>query len=123
MAAALVLATAACTTTSSTSEPTSGEPSAGGGGGSSFTQSVIIASRSFGPDITIPVGGEVTFVNNDGAGHTVTNGENGQAGADPLFDVDLAAGATSDPITFDTPGTYPVTCKIHSSMNMTITVE
>ena len=27
------------------------------------------------------------------------------------------------PVTFDEPGTYNITCKIHPSMNMTITVE
>ena len=26
-------------------------------------------------------------------------------------------------VTFDDPGTYDITCKIHPAMNMTITVE
>jgi plastocyanin len=62
-------------------------------------------------------------VNDAGVDHTVTNGVDGQANEDPLFDVELPAGETSDPILFDEPGTYDVTCKIHSSMQLTITVE
>jgi plastocyanin len=64
----------------------------------------------------------VTFVNNDSFGHTVTNGENGTAAVGALFDEPLADGGTFE-FTFDTPGVYQVTCKIHSSMNMTITVQ
>jgi plastocyanin len=52
----------------------------------------------------------------------VTNGENGVAAANALFDESLADGEGFE-FTFDTPGVYLVTCKIHSSMNMTITVQ
>lgn len=84
---------------------------------------VTITSSSFGDDFTIPAGGSVVFVNNSGNNHTVTNGVNGEPAEDPLFDIELADGETSDPITFDEPGTYDVTCKIHPSMQLTITVE
>jgi len=83
---------------------------------------VTISGRSFGGDITIAAGSTVTFVNNDSVGHTVTNGENGVAAADALFDESLADGGTFE-FTFDTPGVYHVTCRIHSTMNMTITVQ
>ena len=119
MAAALILAMAACTSSGTSSEPSA---SAGGGGGGNPV-TVTISGRSFGPDITIPAGTSVVFVNHDAFGHTVTNGESGQAAPDALFDFALADGATSDPVPFDTPGTYQVTCKIHSSMHLTITVE
>ena len=39
-----------------------------------------------------------------------------------LFDLVLEPGV-SDSYTFDTPGTYPITCIVHPLMNMTITVE
>ena len=83
---------------------------------------VTISGNSFGGDITIAAGSTVTWVNNDSVGHTVTNGENGSAAADALFDEPVADGGTSE-FTFDTPGVYQVTCRIHSSMNMTVTVE
>jgi len=83
---------------------------------------VTISGSSFGGDFTISAGSTVTFVNNDSVGHTVTNGENGTAAADALFDEALADGGTFE-FTFDTPGVYLVTCRIHSSMNLTITVQ
>lgn len=108
------------------SEPAASEAPASEAPASEAPQSgqitVTIIGSSFGPDITITAGSSVVFVNNDGFGHTATNGENGTAEADPLFDESLADGASSEPIVFDTPGVYNVTCTIHSSMNMTITV-
>jgi plastocyanin len=83
---------------------------------------VTISGNSFGGDITIAAGSTVSWVNNDSVGHTVTNGENGSAAADALFDEPVADGGTFE-FTFDTPGVYQVTCRIHSSMNMTITVQ
>ena len=121
MAAALILAMAACTSGGTSNEPSASAGGGGGGGGNPVT--VTISGRSFGPDITIPAGTSVVFVNHDAFGHTVTNGESGQAAANALFDFALAGGATSDPVPFDTPGTYQVTCKIHSSMHLTVTVE
>ncbi len=84
---------------------------------------VTITSSSFGDDFTISAGSTVVFVNNAGRNHTVTNGVDGVAAEDPLFDIQLADGESSDPITFDEPGTYDVTCTIHPSMQLTITVE
>ncbi|HEX9738883.1 MAG TPA: plastocyanin/azurin family copper-binding protein [Candidatus Limnocylindria bacterium] len=83
---------------------------------------VTISGSSFGGDFTISAGSTVTFVNNDSFGHTVTNGENGTTAADALFDEALGDGGTFE-FTFDTPGVYLVTCRIHPSMNLTITVQ
>jgi plastocyanin len=110
-----LLAMAACGPSAS---PSPVETAAVGG-----DTTVIITGTSFSDDITIPAGSSVTFVNADGFDHTVTNGVDGVAATGALFDVSLGAGASSDPIVFDTPGVYGVTCKIHSTMNMTITVE
>jgi len=106
--------------TESAAASTAASPSEAGTVGGDTT--VIISGRSFGGDITISAGSTVTFVNNDSVGHTVTNGENGVAASDALFDEPVADGGTFE-FTFDTPGVYLVTCRIHSSMNMTITVE
>ena len=107
-----VVSLAACQSSASPSASSAGE-----------VTTVTISGNSFGDDITISAGSSVVFTNSDSHGHTVTNGTDGVAVDNPLFDEDLAAGASTDPIVFDTPGTYDVTCKIHSSMHLTITVE
>ena len=132
-----MLALAACSPSASASSPaespaaslaeppaesaasTAASPSEAAVGGDT---TVTISGRSFGGDITIAAGSTVTWVNNDSVGHTVTNGENGVPASDALFDESVADGGTVE-FTFDTPGVYQVTCKIHSTMNMTITVE
>ena len=111
-----MLALAACS-------PSASAPSPSEAGAAFGDTTVIISGSSFSDDITISAGSTVTFINDDELGHTVTNGIDGVAAVDALFDVSLAAGATSDPIVFDTPGVYQVTCKVHPTMNMTITVE
>ena len=58
----------------------------------------------------------------DSTKHTATQGKDGQKADDAQFDLQLDPGA-SDSFTFDTAGTYDVTCTIHSQMNMTITVQ
>lgn len=83
---------------------------------------VTIANLDFGPDLAIAAGTTVTFINDDTVPHTATNGTDGVAASDSLFDLQLAVGA-SDSYTFAEPGVYPVTCTLHPQMNMTITVE
>jgi plastocyanin len=75
------------------------------------------------PTLTIPAGTSVTFVNEDSAPHTATNGTDGDAAADAAFDIDLGAAGTSGTYTFDEAGEFPVTCTIHPQMNMVIVVE
>ena len=72
--------------------------------------------------LTVTVGTKVTFQNKDTVDHTVTNGKDGKPDANAAFDKSLPAGQSVD-ITFDKAGTFKVTCKIHSSMNMTVTVQ
>jgi len=72
--------------------------------------------------LTIPAGTEVTFLNADGFTHTVTEGTDGQPVGDPIVDEEIDQNGSVS-VTFDEPGTYNITCKIHSSMNITITVE
>lgn len=109
--AVLALIAAGCTQAS---------PEADGGGATGDT--VTITGSSFGDDITVAAGTTVTFVNDDTLPHTVTEGSDGQIADGARFDEDVPAGE-SVPITFDDPGTYQVTCEIHSTMNMTVTVE
>ncbi len=81
------------------SSPAASSPSAGG-----ETHTVTITGNSFGDDFTIAAGDSVVFVNDAGVDHTVTNGVEGTANEDALFNVELATGETSDPIVFDEPG-------------------
>jgi plastocyanin len=53
----------------------------------------------------------------------VTEGEDGVAVEDAMFDISLEDGSSTDPIEFAEPGEYHVTCRIHHTMNLTITVE
>jgi plastocyanin len=83
---------------------------------------VTLSDSSFGPDITIAAGTTVMFVNGGGLKHTASNGTNGQLVESSLFDIVLDPGASGS-YTFDTAGSYPITCIVHPTMNMTITVE
>ena len=91
----------------------------GDGGGGAAGETVSLAGARFSPaELTIPVGTTVTFT--DTATHTVTEGVDGEPVADPI--VDEGGGEDID-VTFDEAGTYNITCTIHPTMNMTITVE
>lgn len=98
--------------------------SSGGGGASAPAggdegETVSLAGGQFSPtDLTIPAGTTVTFTNT--AGHTVTEGTDGQAVGEPIIDEE---GGSDITFTFEEPGTYNLTCRIHQAMNMTVTVE
>lgn len=84
---------------------------------------IEIMGFAFGQEeITVPAGTTVTWVNNDGVGHTVTHGEDGQPAAEALLDEPISAGGRVS-FTFDEPGTYAITCTIHPSMNMIVVVD
>jgi plastocyanin len=111
---ALTLALAAC---SSDGGGSSAPADAGDGGGGGET--VSMANTTFTPSsLTIQAGTTVTFT--DTSGHTVTEGSDGVAVDDPIVD---EQGGSDVEVTFDEPGTYDITCKVHPEMNVTITVE
>jgi manganese oxidase len=112
--AALSLALVACT-----SSPSSSAQSSTGSGGNTVTLSGLAFSPT---SLIVKAGTTVTFKNNDSVDHTVTNGKDGKPDANAAFDKSLPQGQSVD-ITFGTAGTFNVTCKIHSSMNMTVTVQ
>jgi len=113
--AMLILVLAACSSATESSD-------AGGGGddgGGDTGETVSMANTTFTPStLTIPAGTTVTFT--DTSGHTVTEGTDGTPVDDPIVDEE---GGSDVSVTFDEAGTYNITCKIHPSMNMTITVE
>lgn len=114
--AALTLTLAAC----GGGGTASSVPADDGGGGSDTGEMVSLSGGQFSPStLIIPVGTTVAFT--DSTGHTVTEGSDGQAVDDPI--VDEAGGADPIVVSFDEAGTFDITCKIHPSMSMTITVE
>jgi len=84
---------------------------------------VVLGMSSFSPtELTIDVGTTVRFNNTSSLPHTVTHGTAGRPADDAAFDRSVSEGAAVT-ITFDEAGTFDVTCKIHPTMQMTITVE
>jgi plastocyanin len=82
--------------------------------------------------ITVKVGQAVHFTDPAGIGatHTVCLGTDGtcassapgpQALQSPGFTMN--SGDPAKDVTFETPGTYKITCSIHPSMNLTVTVQ
>lgn len=87
------------------------------------TERVRLTTSQFDPtELTIAAGTEVLFLNASGFDHTVTEGTGGQPVDDPIVDEEIAANGTVQ-VTFDEPGTYEITCRIHPTMQLTITVE
>jgi plastocyanin len=136
--AGLAVVVAACTGTSASpaaSTPTAGEtratpsPPAGDSPDPSASEpsagqvTVSMDGSEFIPaELTIAAGTELIFVNVSQFGHTVTEGSGGRAVEDPFVDVEVAEGEREG-VTFEAPGTYEITCRIHPTMELTITVE
>jgi len=73
------------------------------------------------PTLTVSVGDTVTWNNQDSASHTTTSGTGGRFDNDGWNSPTLLTGGSFSH-TFDRPGTFTYTCRIHPSMIGTITV-
>jgi len=73
-------------------------------------------------EVTIDVGGTVTWSNDDSAAHTVTSGSAAD-GPDGVFDSSLFMAATTFSATIDEAGTYPYFCMVHPWMVGTVIVQ
>lgn len=97
-----------------------GTPAVAGSGQADATATVTVEIRDFayGPDtVTIPVGGTVTWTNQDAAPHTAT-----------ARDREILQSGTLEPgesysQTFDTPGTYEYFCEFHANMKGIVVVR
>ncbi len=111
----LVIVLAAC------SSPAASQ--AGGDGGAGGVGTITISGNAFSPaSVTVASGDPINFKNNDAFDHRIVVGENGTEVASPAFEA-ISLGGTDQ--THDirlSPGTFKVTCTIHPSMNMTVTV-
>lgn len=72
------------------------------------------------PDITIPTGTTIVWVNNDTTAHTSTSGTNGKFDSKG-WNSPLDPGQTFNQ-TFNEAGTFAYTCVIHPTMNAKVTV-
>jgi plastocyanin len=107
----------ATTTEASADAPPESNAEDGGGTGDAVT----ISDFSFEPeDLTVSSGTTVTWTNSEGEPvHTVTSDD----GAPADFDSDDVDPGGTFEFTFEEAGEYPYVCKIHASMNGTVTVE
>lgn len=118
--ACLAIVVASCGGSDSAAEPTPTDPAVPEQSAEDDTASVIILQSRFGPaEVTVPVGGTVSFVNNDAFGHTVTSKADqavtfasDELGQDDMFDV-----------TFGEAGTFAYFCEIHPTMRATVVVN
>ena len=85
--------------------------------GSTASNQVVISNFAFNPaQITVPVGTQVTFANNDGASHTVT-ADNGD------FDSGTLKTGQTFTYTFNKAGTFSYHCNFHTYMKGAVTVH
>ena len=73
-------------------------------------------------DVSIDVGGEVTWSNDDTAAHTVTSGTPSD-GPDGKFDSSLFMAGNTFSFTFDEAGTYDYFCMVHPWMTGIVNVN
>ena len=74
------------------------------------------------PDIVVSTGTIVTWSNEDSAPHTTTSGENGVFDGDGWNSPTLSQYSTFS-FTFNDAGVFKYTCRIHSNMSGSVTVQ
>lgn len=74
-------------------------------------------------EVTIDVGSEVTWSNDDTAAHTVTSGDIRQDGPDGHFDSGLFMAGKSFSHEFEESGEFPYFCQVHPWMTGTVIVQ
>ncbi len=80
-------------------------------------------NECFVPDtVTIDVGGEVVWTNDDSAAHTVTSGDI-EGGPDGKFNSDLFLAGKKFSHKFDEAGEFPYFCQVHPWMKGTVIVQ
>lgn len=84
----------------------------------SATQICMTASSFNSSSLTVAPGTQVTWRNGSGIPHTVTS----DPSATESFDADVSGSGTFSR-TFNTAGSYPYHCELHSGMTGTVTVS
>ncbi|MFY9300157.1 MAG: plastocyanin/azurin family copper-binding protein [Candidatus Nitrosotenuis sp.] len=73
-------------------------------------------------EVTVDVGGEVTWSNDDSASHTVTSGDP-KNGPDGIFDSNLFLSGQTFSHMFEKEGEFPYFCLVHPWMQGTVIVQ
>jgi plastocyanin len=108
---------AACQAAPAATQAPAAQPPAAPAGGSGAPVEILIQSFAFSPQsVTIPVGTEVKWTNQDTPGHNIVS-DDGTTIKSPT----LGTGESFSMV-FDTPGTYTYICSIHPKMKGTIIV-
>jgi len=117
LAAALLVICSGCGSSYSSPTDPSNPPTSGGNGTpvSIVSGAEFRTTTAFAPNpVTVPVGGSVTWTNNDNTGHTSTGGS---------WNSGTIAPGRSFTATFSSAGTFPYHCTIHPGMTGTVTVQ
>ncbi len=116
----LTLALACSSNNNSTPTSPSPTPTPSGSGAADVTINIVgnVGSNSFSPNPgSVRVGQKIAWKNTDQITHTATGDSGG-------FNTgNVAAGATSSPITMSTAGTFTYHCAIHPGMVGTLNVQ
>ena len=118
----IVLVAAAVTAYASPAAYADHPTASGSNAPGSSVQGCEVENECFIPaDVTVDVGGEVTWTNDDSAGHTITSGS-AKSGPDGTFDSGLVFPESTFKHKFEEAGEYPYYCIVHPWMAGTVTV-
>jgi predicted secreted protein with PEFG-CTERM motif len=73
-------------------------------------------------EVTVDIGSEVTWINDDSAAHTVTSGDI-ESGLDGQFDSSLFMAGKTFSYKFEKVGEFPYFCQVHPWMKGTVIVQ
>ena len=100
--------------------PACSDDSSGPSGCTPSLTQICMTSSSFNPSaLTVDAGTTVTWLNGSGIPHTVTS----DPSATESFDSGNLSGSGTFSLQFNTAGSYPYNCEIHSGMTGTLTVN
>jgi plastocyanin len=107
-----------------------GQPTSTGNTSTATSSTVTMSATDFDQHaITIKAGTALILDDTDGSFHQICLGKDMQCKSNATAPKDLQNsgfsinGGEKHTLTFDTPGTYEITCSVHPDMNLTVTVQ
>jgi plastocyanin len=112
------------TTSTQNSTTATGSQESGSISVSIVKDAALKGDKAYQPNpITVKVGGEITWTNNDSQIHTATSGAPGSTDSGSVFDSGILSPGGSYSFTFDQPGDFPYYCTLHPQMVGTVSVS
>ena len=91
-------------------------------GASAPSGTVLLSGFAFNPTaVTVAAGSEIAFSNKDSVGHVLVDGEDGTPASASAAKSPVGPGQMVN-LPFPKAGAFKITCTIHPSMNLTVTV-